>query len=54
MAKKPHNPNPEGRKGHPVSAVPLTMNQLVDGVFKIKAGDVKRIVTSKPGKGKSK
>ena len=32
----------------------LTMNQLVDGVFKIKASDVKRIVASKPGKGKSK
>ena len=28
------------------------MNQLVDGIFKIKPDDVKRVVASKPGKGK--
>jgi len=50
MAAKPYNPNPAGRKGNPVSAAPLTMNQLIDGVFKIKSSDVKRIVASKPGK----
>jgi hypothetical protein len=52
MPKKSHNPNPQGRKGRPVSAAPLTMNQLVDGMFQIKPSNVKRIVASKPGKGK--
>jgi hypothetical protein len=47
-------PNPNGRKGYPISAAPLSMNQLVDGLFKIKPEDVKRIVASKPGKRKSK
>ncbi|MGD0389585.1 MAG: hypothetical protein ABSC42_11575 [Tepidisphaeraceae bacterium] len=49
MATKPKIPNPNGRKGNPISAVPLTMNQLVDGVFKIKPDDVRRIIASKPG-----
>jgi hypothetical protein len=52
MAKKRHNPNPAGRKGKPITAAPLTMDQLVDGVFQIKSSDVKRIVAGKPGKGK--
>jgi len=54
MPKTPHNPNPAGRKGKPISAAPLTMDQLVDGIFKIKPDDVKRVVASKPGKGKRK
>jgi hypothetical protein len=54
MATKPKNPNPAGRKGKPISAAPLTMNQLVDGIFKIKAADVKRVVASKPGTGPKK
>ena len=50
MASKPHNPNPAGRKGNPTSIAPLTMDEFVDGMFKIKPADVKRIVASKPGK----
>jgi hypothetical protein len=50
MAKKLRNRNPNGRKGNPISAAPLTMGRLVDGMFKIKATDVKRIVASNAGK----
>lgn len=52
MATKPKATNPNCRKGDPVSAALLTMDQLVDGVFKIKAADIKWIVASMPGKGK--
>jgi hypothetical protein len=54
MANKPPTRKHPGRKGNPISAAPLTMDQLVDGIFKIKADDVKRVVASKPGKGKKK
>jgi hypothetical protein len=54
MTKKPHNPNPAGRKGDPVSIAPLTVDEFVDGMFKIKPEDVKRIVASKPGGRKRK
>jgi hypothetical protein len=43
-----------GRRGNPVSASPLSMDQLVDGIFKIKPADVKRIVASRPGKKRKK
>lgn len=41
-----------GRRGDPVSGYPLTAEELVRGIFQIKPEDVKRIVASKPGKGK--
>ena len=50
MPGKPKTPNPNGRKGDPVSIAPLTMDQFVDEIFEIKPADVKRIVASKPGK----
>jgi len=37
-----------GRRGDPVSLHPLTPEQAISGMFKIKAADVKRIVASKP------
>ena len=52
MNKKPHNPNPAGRKGKNIAVENVTMDQLVDGMFNIKPEDAKRIVASKPGKGK--
>jgi hypothetical protein len=54
MATKPKTPNPNGRKGDPITIAPLTVDEFVDGMFKIKPEDVKRIVASKPGKGKKK
>jgi hypothetical protein len=54
MACDSKTPNPAGHKGNPTSAIPVTMNQLVDSIFKIKPDDVKRIVGSKPGKGRKK
>ena len=54
MATKSKTPNPNGRKGNPVSIAPLTMDEFVDGMFKISPKDVKRIVASKPGKKKTK
>jgi hypothetical protein len=37
-----------------VCLAPLRVDEFVDGMFKIKPEDVKRIVASKPGKGKKK
>jgi hypothetical protein len=54
MATKPQTPNPNGRKGDPVSIAPLSVDEFVDGMFKIKPEDVKRIVASKPGKKQAK
>jgi hypothetical protein len=39
--------------GDPIRAT-LSMNQLVDGTFKIKLADIQRIVASGPGKQKRK
>lgn len=49
MANKFKTPNPNGRRGDPVSVAPLTMDEAMDALFKIKPTDVKRIVASKPG-----
>ena len=49
-AKKKH----PGRRGDPISAYPLTPEQLVRGIFQIKPTDVKRILAKRPGKGKKK
>ena len=46
----PNIPKRAGRRGNPVSAHPLTPDQLVRGIFKIKPADVAKIVASKPGK----
>jgi hypothetical protein len=35
-------------------AAPITPEQIISGMFKIKPADVKRIVASKPGKAKRK
>ena len=44
------SPNPHsGRRGDPVSAAPLTPDQLVKAIFQIKPEDVKKVLASKPG-----
>jgi hypothetical protein len=48
-AKKSKHP---GRAGMQVSAAPLTADELVRGIFQISPADVKRIVSSRPGKKK--
>lgn len=52
MIEKSKQPKPSGRRGDPVSLHPLTPEQAIGGMFKIKPADVKRIVASKPGKKK--
>ena len=51
MPKEPLKKHP-GRRGDPVSAHPLTADQLVSAIFKINPDDMKRIIASKPGKKK--
>jgi hypothetical protein len=43
MASKPHNPNPNGRKGHPVSLSPLSPDQALAGLLRVKPADVKKL-----------
>ena len=43
IAKKPHNPNPNGRRGNPVSLYPLTPAQALAELLKIKPSDVAKI-----------
>jgi hypothetical protein len=43
MAKKPHNPNPAGRAGNPVSLHGLTPDQAIAAFLKIKPADVEKI-----------
>jgi len=52
----PREPKPKrsGRRGDPVSLYPLTAEQAIKAVFAIKPADVKRILASRPGKGKRK
>ncbi|HEY8748234.1 MAG TPA: hypothetical protein VIM11_09685 [Tepidisphaeraceae bacterium] len=50
-SKKPPKKHP-GRRGDPISAAPLSADQLVSAIFKIKPADVKKILASKPGKKK--
>jgi hypothetical protein len=44
MAKKPHNPNPNGRKGNPISLAPLTPAQALGGFLKISKADAKQVI----------
>jgi hypothetical protein len=53
VPKKSDKPR-SGRRGDPVSLHPLTPEQAISGMFKIKPADVKRIVASKPGKKRGK
>ena len=43
MAKKSHNPNPNGSKGNPVSLAPLSPDQALAGLLRVKPADVKRM-----------
>ena len=52
-AKKPKQSR-QGRAGMSVSLAPLTADQAVRGMFKISKADVKKILASRPGKGKTK
>jgi hypothetical protein len=52
MPKKPTPKPRSGSRGDPVSLYPLTAEQAVRGMFQIKPEDVKRILASKPGRGK--
>jgi hypothetical protein len=49
---KPAKGKRSGRRGDPVSLHPLSPEQAISGMFKIKPADVKRIVASKPGRKK--
>jgi hypothetical protein len=51
VATKP-NKSRSGRRGDPISAHPLTADQLVRGIFQIKKEDVRRILAKRPGKKK--
>jgi hypothetical protein len=52
MPKSSSKTKHPGRAGLKVSAHPLTPDQLVRGIFQISKEDVKRIVSSRPGKKK--
>jgi hypothetical protein len=54
MKKKPHNPNPAGSKGIPVSLAPLKPDDALAAVLRIKPEDVKKIQAATPGKKKGK
>jgi len=54
MATKPHNPNPAGSKGRPVSLHPLSTDDAVRAILAIKPDDVKRIIAATSAKGKRK
>ena len=43
MSKRPHNPNPNGSKGNPVSLAPLSPDQALAGLLRVKPADVKRM-----------
>jgi len=51
MSKKPAKKT-SGRRGDPISAHPLTPDQLITGIFKISREDVRKVLASKPGKKK--
>jgi hypothetical protein len=48
--KKSKKATRSGRRGDPVSAYPLSADQLVRGIFQISKEDVKKVLASKPGK----
>jgi hypothetical protein len=54
MATKQLKTSSPGRRGHPVSLAPLSMNEAVDAIFAIKPTDVKKIVAKRPGRTKKK
>jgi hypothetical protein len=43
MSKKPHNPNPNGVKGNPISLAPLSPDEALRGLLRVKPADVKRL-----------
>ena len=43
MSKKPHNPTPNGVKGNPVSLAPLSPDEALRGLLRVKPADVKRL-----------
>ncbi len=53
MPRKPppkaSKPAPKPRETTGLPAVPLTMDELTDGMFAIRPADVQKIVGSKPG-----
>jgi hypothetical protein len=52
MSKRPHNPNPAGRKGNPVSLHPLTPEQALGGLLKVKLSDVRKLEAAEKRKGR--
>jgi hypothetical protein len=54
QARRAGNNKHPGRGGNNVSLAPLTMDEAVDAIFAIKPDDVKKVLASKPGKGKKK
>lgn len=41
MTKKSHNPNPNGKNGNPISLAPLSPDQALAGLLRVKPADVK-------------
>lgn len=54
MSGTPKKISHPGRGGNNISLAPLTPEQAITGMFKIKPEDVKRIVASKPGNNRKK
>jgi hypothetical protein len=52
MPEQPALKKRSGRRGDPLSAHPFTAEQLVRGIFQIGPADLKKILASRPGKGK--
>jgi hypothetical protein len=48
MATKPHNPNPAGRKGLPISLAPLNGDEALAAALRVKPEEVKRIQAATP------
>jgi hypothetical protein len=54
MESKPHNPNPHGKKGIPISLAPLKGDEALAAALRIKPEDVKKIQAATPNKKRRK
>ncbi len=42
MSRKKHNPNPAGKQGVPVSLAPLSFDEAVSGLARVKMPDAEK------------
>lgn len=54
MSKQPAKRKHSGRRGDPVSLHPLSADQAISLMFKIKPDDARKILAKRPGKGKKR